>query len=65
MAHPDWLAQFPGSVKSALWYWQKRGLNALADRDDILAVTRRINGGQNGLSEREYLTMKFKGVLGL
>ena len=65
MAHPDWLAQFPGAVKSALWYWQKHGLNALADSDDIKAVTRRINGGQNGLSEREYLTMKFKGVLGV
>lgn len=33
-------------------YWTDRGLNALADRDDIKAITRKINGGLNGLADR-------------
>lgn len=38
------------------WFWQSRGLNALADADDVRAITRRINGGYNGLADRiEYL----------
>lgn len=33
-------------------YWTNSGLNALADNNDIEAITRRINGGLAGLSER-------------
>lgn len=33
-------------------YWQRNGLNELADADDFTAITRRINGGTNGLEER-------------
>jgi putative chitinase len=40
------------AVEVACWYWQSRGLNALADADDAEAVTRRINGGLNGLTDR-------------
>ena len=65
MSHPDWLAHLPGAVKSAMWYWKKHRLSTLADRDDVRAVTRRINGGLNGLSEREYITMRMKQMLGV
>jgi len=65
MSHPEWLSQFPGAVKSAMWFWQTRGLNELADRDDVKAVTRRINGGLNGLEQREYITMRMKQMLGI
>lgn len=34
------------------WYWHSRGLNALADRDDLVGITRKINGGLNGLADR-------------
>lgn len=37
---------------SAGWFWQKEGLNSLADKGDILAITKRINGGTNGLEDR-------------
>ncbi len=37
----------------AAWYWTSRGLNALADAGDFREITRRINGGFNGLAERE------------
>jgi putative chitinase len=38
--------------RSAAWFWQKRGLNELADKDDQVAICKRINGGTNGLQER-------------
>ena len=47
IATDPWLA-----VEVACWFWQARGLNALADADDAHAVTRRINGGLNGLADR-------------
>ena len=58
MSHPDWLAKLPGAVKSAMWYWMSRGLNALADQDNVFAITRKIHGGTNGLEQRKiYLTI--------
>ena len=41
-----------GAVKSGMWFWLMKGLNALADKNDILAITKRINGGTNGLTSR-------------
>lgn len=38
--------------RSAAWFWQKRGLNDLADKDDQVAICKRINGGTNGLQDR-------------
>lgn len=35
------------------WYWLSRGINAAADDDDLRAVTKAINGGTNGLKDRE------------
>ncbi|MDM1710624.1 glycoside hydrolase family 19 protein [Pseudomonas sp. 165] len=37
---------------SAGWYWHREGLNSLADKGDFLAITKRINGGTNGLDDR-------------
>jgi putative chitinase len=37
---------------SAGWFWGSRKLNGFADQGDILAITRRINGGTNGLDDR-------------
>ncbi|AFL90430.1 putative chitinase [Terriglobus roseus DSM 18391] len=41
------------SVDAATWFWTTHHLNALADKDDTLALTKRINGGTNGLADRE------------
>jgi putative chitinase len=35
------------------WFWDSRGLNDLADLDDVNAVTKKINGGFNGLNDRK------------
>ena len=40
------------AVDVACWFWETRNLNALADVDDVKAITRRINGGYNGLDDR-------------
>jgi putative chitinase len=38
---------------SAGWFWNKKGLNALADVMDINTMTKRINGGSIGIADRE------------
>lgn len=59
--HPELLE---GPVYAALcagWYWNKYKINAMADADDLVAVTRRINGGTIGLeSRKEYLALAKK-----
>ena len=52
LAKPEMLEQTVNACRSAGWFWQSRGLNALADAGDQVAVTRRVNGGANGLAER-------------
>jgi putative chitinase len=48
------LAETPEvGVKIACEYWKEKNLNVWADRNDIKTITRRINGGYNGLSSRE------------
>jgi putative chitinase len=37
----------------SLWFWDKRKLNTHADKDDLRAITRRVNGGYNGLPDRQ------------
>ncbi|WP_454986526.1 glycoside hydrolase family 19 protein [Capnocytophaga bilenii] len=51
------------AVDCAGWFWNKNNLNALADKDDVRAVSVKINGGTNGLPEREYYTKIFKEVM--
>jgi predicted chitinase len=51
-------------VDVAGWFWAKRGLNALADTDDLTAITKRINGGLNGLEDRRRLLKRTKSLLG-
>lgn len=37
----------------SLWFWKNKNLNKYADRDDIHTLTRRINGGHNGINDRK------------
>lgn len=50
--HPELLAMPRYAVLSACIYWDDHKLNALADRDDIRGITKKINGGYNGLDDR-------------
>lgn len=49
----DMAAQPGNSLLVALEYWKAKGLNALADKDDLEGITRKINGGLNGLASRK------------
>lgn len=49
---PGMVARLPDAALAAGWFWDANGLNGLADADDIRQVTRRINGGYNGLEDR-------------
>jgi predicted chitinase len=44
-------------------FWQTNGLNELADAEDFVKITRRINGGTNGLADREKYYAQAKTVL--
>lgn len=65
--HPDILSTPANAVLSACTWWGLRGakLNPLADAGDVKGVTRIINGGYNGLAEREALYNKAIKVLTL
>lgn len=65
LRNPTRLAEVDLASRSAGWFWATRKLNAEADRDDIEAATRIINGGLNGFSHRVELLRKAKQVLGV
>jgi len=52
---PDLLLDPYYALHSACWFWQKNNINELADRQDIVAISKRINGGTIGLNERIHL----------
>lgn len=52
-----------GSLESAAWFWDKNNLNKYCDNDDIVGMTKRINGGTNGLSHRTKLYKDIKALL--
>lgn len=58
--NPDLLLTEADSMISALWFWKRNRLNRFADKDDVKTVTRRINGGFNGLKHRTQLLTKYK-----
>lgn len=62
---PDLLtAPGPGCLAAA-WFWARNGLNALADAGDFVTITRRINGGLNGLAERREFWERAKAAFGV
>lgn len=57
--NPDLLLEEANAMISALWFWNLKGLNKLADNNDIVGITKRINGGNIGLSHRKELFNKY------
>ena len=47
------------------WFWDRHGLNPIADRDDLETITRKINGGLNGLDDRRRLLLRAKTLVGV
>jgi len=61
---PDRLLDPQYAAMSAGWFWNKKGLNSLADVQDYETMTKRINGGLNGLDDRKAKIAKALSVLG-
>jgi len=53
-----------GALDSACWFWDTNNINTYCDRQDIRGMTRRINGGTNGLEERNHMWIRALDVLG-
>lgn len=49
----DYVSTTEGALESALWYWNSRKLNAVADTGDIVKMTKLVNGGTIGLEDRK------------
>lgn len=65
LQNPHWLESDRWAVWSAGWFWNKKGLNALADDGLFKQITRKINGGYNGLADRYKYYERAKRVLGV
>ena len=61
--NPNLLSVLPGGVESAAWFWMERQINHAADEDNVVLVTRLINGGELGLAERRELTQLAKRII--
>jgi putative chitinase len=49
----DYIQTKKGALESACWYWKSRNLNAACDANDIVKMTKLINGGTIGLEDRQ------------
>lgn len=64
LENPDLLINTAeASIKAACWFWSSKKLNELADQDDIKTVTKKINGGYNGIDDRCLILKRAKSVL--
>jgi putative chitinase len=61
---PELVLEPENATLSAGWFWNKRGLNTLADAEDWTTMTRRINGGTIGLQDRINKIHKAMDILG-
>ncbi len=60
LQYPDIVAEPKYAAESAGWFWNVNRLNALADAQDVVGMCKRINGGLNGLDDRQ---MKYAKVM--
>jgi putative chitinase len=63
IAKPELLETVKYAALSAGWFWDKNKLNTLADADDVLSVTKRVNGGTHGLDDRKAKLAKLKTII--
>jgi putative chitinase len=60
----EYLLTKKGALESALWFWGSRNLNEVADTGDQVRLTKIINGGDIGLSDRQARYAKAMAALG-
>jgi putative chitinase len=64
VGNPTFLIEPKYAALSAGWFWNKKGLNSLADSGDFETMTKRINGGLIGLDDRKAKIAKALSILG-
>lgn len=62
LENPDRVGRPDGAVASAVWFWASKGLNQIADKGSVDAVTKVVNGGTVGLADRKTWTQKYAGA---
>lgn len=65
ISNPDLLLQDEYAARSAGWFWKANNCNSFADSGDFVGLTKRINGGDNGLSDRQARYAVAKKALGI
>ena len=60
LQRPEIVEQPKYAAESAGWFWDVNRLNTLADAQDVGGMCRRINGGYNGLDDRQ---MKYAQIM--
>lgn len=63
LEHPERVEQPDLAALVAGWFWNRNKLNELADQDQLLKITKKINGGFNGLEDRTEHLERAKSVL--
>lgn len=61
--NPELLRQPRYAVLAACVYWKQKKLNALADKDDVKGISKKVNGGWNGLEDRIRYLAKTRRVI--
>lgn len=64
VGNPDFAKTNEGAALVTAWYWNANNLNRFSDRGDFLTLTRRINGGTNGLADRQRYYARARRVFG-
>ena len=59
-----WVETKEGALASALWFWKTNNLNPIADTGNVAALTKKINGGDIGLADRQARYAKAMAALG-
>jgi putative chitinase len=63
LSNPNMLIDPEYAALSAGWFWNKKGLNTLADNQEYETMTKRINGGLIGLEDRKAKINKVLSIL--
>lgn len=61
----EYVATPAGAIESACWFWDTTKLNEIADTDNVVKMTKKINGGNIGLEDRQKRYAHALKVLGM
>lgn len=59
----DYCMTDKGALESALFFWKKNDINKFCDDNDIISMTKAVNGGVNGIDDRKNRYEKYKNIL--